>query len=54
MFSGYTISTCLEHLRPQIGTSCEKQDISMEDTLKQTKVAAQGRREAYENGPNMA
>lgn len=32
----------------------EKQDIRTEGTLKQTKVANQGRCEAHENGPNTA
>ncbi|KAF2985121.1 hypothetical protein EK904_007435, partial [Melospiza melodia maxima] len=32
----------------------DKQDIRMEDTLKQTKVANQGRCKAHENGPNTA
>lgn len=54
IFLGYTVFTHLEHLRIKIATSCEKQDIRMEDTLKQTQVAIQGRCEAHENGPNTA
>lgn len=50
----YTMSTCLQDLTIKIASSCEKQDIRMENTLKQTIVATQGRHEAYENSPKTA
>lgn len=48
------MSIWLQHFTIKIASSCEKRDIRMEDTLKQSIVATQGRREAYENSPKTA
>lgn len=50
----YTMSTYLSQLTIKTASSCEKQDIRVEDTLKQTIVETQGRHEAYESSPKTA